>query len=120
MCNSDTVRRAFAAVEANDVDTYVSLFSDDAVYQAANFPPVIGPEGIRQFAASVMETFSRVTHDIKTMWEPGRDVVITEVVITYNRKDGKVTKVPCLYVIRLEGGKIKSLQAYLDISPAFA
>jgi ketosteroid isomerase-like protein len=118
--HSDTIRRAFAAVEANDVDTYVSLFTDDAVYQAANFPPVIGPEGIRQFAAPVMETFSRVSHDIKAMWEPERDVVIAEVMLTYNRKDGKVINVPCLDVIRLAGDKIKSLQAYLDLSPAFA
>jgi ketosteroid isomerase-like protein len=118
--NADTVRRAFAAVEANDVHTYVSLFTDDAVYQAANFPPVTGPEGIRQFAAPVMETFSRVTHDIKAMWEPERDVVIAEVVLTYHRKDGKVVKLPCLDVIRLDGGKIQSLQAYLDITPAFA
>jgi len=118
--NSDIVQRAFATVEANDVDTYVSLFTDDAVYQAANFPPVIGPQGIKQFAAPVMETFSRVTHDVKAMWEPERDVVIAEVLLTYHRKDGKVTELPCLDVIRLQGGKIKSLQAYLDISPAFA
>ena len=120
MSNPDTVRRAFAAVEANDVDTYVSLFTDDAVYQAANFPPVVGPEGIRQFAIPVMQTFLRVTHDIKALWEPEPDVVIAEVLLTYNRKDGKVTELPCLDVIRLQGGKIKSLQAYLDISPAFA
>jgi len=120
VANADTVRRAFAAVEANDVDTYVSLFTDDAVYQAANFPPVIGPQGIKQFATPVMETFSRVTHDVKAMWEPERDVVIAEVILTYHRKDGKVIELPCLDVIRLDGGKIKSLQAYLDISPAFA
>lgn len=120
MSNSDIVRRAFAAVEANDVDTYVSFFTDDAVYQAANFPPVVGPEGIRQFAVPVMETFSSVTHEIKAMWEPERDVVVAEVELTYNRKDGKVVKLPCLDVVRLEGDKIKSLQAYLDISPAFA
>ena len=120
MSNADIVRRAFAAVEANDVDTYVSFFTADAVYQAANFPPVVGTEGIRQFAAPVMETFSRVTHDIKAMWEPESDVVVAEVELTYSRKDGKVVKLPCLDVVRLDGNKIKSLQAYLDISPAFA
>jgi len=120
MSNIDTVRRAFAAVETNDVDTYVSLFTNDAVYQSANFPPAIGPEGIRQFATPAMERFSRVTHDIKAMWEPEKDVVITEVVLTYNRKDGKVIRLPCLDVIKFNSGKIKSLQAFLDLSPAFA
>ncbi len=119
MSNSDIVKRAFAAVEANDVNAYVSLFTDDAVYKAANFDQVIGPEGIRQFAAPVMQMFEKVTHDIKGMWEDG-NTVIAEVLLTYSRRDGKVVTVPCVDVIRFEGGKIKSLQAYLDISPAFA
>ena len=59
MSNSDIVKRAFAAVEANDVNAYVSLFTDDAFYKAANFDPVIGPDGIRQFAAPVMECSRR-------------------------------------------------------------
>jgi len=118
--NFDVVKRAFAAVEANDIDTYVSLFTDDAVYQAANFPPAIGPEGIRQFATPVMQTFERVTHDVKAIWEPEPGTVVAEVELTYNRRDGKVVKLPCLDVVRLQNGKIQLLQAYLDIAPAFA
>ena len=116
---SDLVKRMFAAAEANDVDTYVSYFTKDAVYKVGNFDPVIGPEGIRQFATPVLQTFSKVTHDIKNMWEVG-DTVIIELEVTYTRKDGKVTKLPCMDIIRFEGDKTKSLQAFLDVSPAFS
>jgi ketosteroid isomerase-like protein len=115
---SDLVNSMFAAVESNDVDTYVSYFTEDAVYKVGNFDPVIGPEGIRQFAAPVLQAFSKVTHDIKNMWEVG-DTVIIELEVTYTRKDGKVAKLPCMDIIRFEGDKVKSLQAYLDVSPAF-
>jgi ketosteroid isomerase-like protein len=117
--NADIVKRAFAAVEANDVNAYVSLFSDDAFYKAANFDPVIGPDGIRRFAAPVMEMFDKVTHDVHGMWEDG-NTVVAEVMLTYRRRDAKVVTVPCVDVIRLKGGKITSLQAYVDLGPVFA
>jgi ketosteroid isomerase-like protein len=116
---SDLVNKMFAAVEANDVDAYVSYFTEGAVYKVGNFDPVIGPEGIRQFATPVLQAFSKVTHSVKNMWEVG-DTVIIELEVTYTRKDGKVTKLPCLDIIRFEGDKAKSLQAFLDVSPAFS
>src|SRR5437868_11227570 len=111
--NTDLAKRAFAAVEANDIPGYVKFFAPDAVYKVANFPPVFGPEGIAQFAAPVVQMFSKVTHDIKALWEVD-DAVIVELTVTYNRKDGKVIKLPCLDIIRFSGDKIKSLQAYLE------
>jgi len=117
--NADIVKRAFAAVEANDIDTYVSLFTDDAFYKAANFDPVTGPEGIRRFAAPVMDMFEKVSHHVEGLWEDG-DTVIAEVMLTYRRRDAKVVTVPCVDVIGLRGGKINSLQAYVDLSPVFA
>ena len=38
--------------------------------------------------------------------------------LVYHRKDGKVVTVPCVDVIQLENGKVKSLRAYLDAAPA--
>lgn len=117
--NVELVKKAFAAVEANDIDSYVSMFTDDAIYTIANYPSVTGPEGIREFAKPIMQMFKEVTHDLKDMWEFG-DTVVCEMDITYTRNDGKVTTMPGLDVIQFENGKVKKLQAYIDASPAFA
>ncbi len=119
MSNVELTKQAFAAVEANDVDQYITMFTDDAVYQIANYPPVTGPEGISEFAKPVMQMFTKVTHDIKGIWEFA-DTVICEMDVTYTRNDGKVTTVPCLDIVHFENGKIKKLQAFIDASPAFA
>jgi ketosteroid isomerase-like protein len=66
-----------------------------------------------------MEMFEKVTHDVVGMWEDG-NTVIAEVMLTYRRRDAKVVTVPCVDVIKLRGDKIASLQAYVDLSPAFA
>jgi ketosteroid isomerase-like protein len=118
MSNVELVKKAFAAVEANDIDQYVSMFTDDALYKIANYPAVTGPQGIREFAKPVMQMFKTVTHDIKDMWEFG-DKVICEMDVTYTRQDGKVSTVPCLDIIQCEQGKVKRLQAFIDASPAF-
>jgi ketosteroid isomerase-like protein len=116
---TDLVKQMFDAVEANDVKKYVSYFTPNAVYKVSNLDPVVGPDGIAKFAAPVVENFSKVTHDVKNLWEEG-DTVIIELEVTYVRKDGKVTKLPCLDIIRFDGDKCRSLQAFIDVSPAFS
>ncbi len=115
----ELTKQAFAAVEANDVETYVSLFTEDAVYKIANFDAVVGPDGIRAFAKPVMDMFSKVTHDVRNMWEIG-DRVVCEMTVTYVRNDGKEVTVPCLDIIQFRGDKVCKLQAFIDASPAFS
>jgi ketosteroid isomerase-like protein len=115
----ESVKAAYAAVERNDVDTYVTFFSDDAVYKVGNFDPVVGHEGIRALALPLVDMFTSVTHDLKNLWRLD-DVVVCEMDITYSRKDGKVAIIPCVDVIRFDGDKVKELLAYLDPTPAFS
>ncbi len=116
---TELVKLAYEAVEANDVETYVTYFTDDATYKVANFDPVIGHEGIRALALPLIDMFNSVTHDVKNVWELG-DTVVVEMDITYNRKDGKVSVIPCVDVIHFAGDKVRELKAYLDPSPAFS
>ena len=115
----ETIERLFDAVHRNDVEAYVQCFAEDAEYKVANFPAVRGHKDIQAFGARITPMFERVLHDVKSTWQVG-DVCVSELDIAYHRKDGKVVKVPCLDFIRVENGKVKSLHAYLDATPAFA
>jgi ketosteroid isomerase-like protein len=117
--NIDLVKLAYAAVEVNNVDEYVSYFTDDAVYKVGNFDPAIGPEGIRALATPLVDMFTSVTHDVMNFWEFG-DTVVCELYVTYNRKDGKVARLPCVDVVHFANGKVRELKAYIDTSPAFS
>lgn len=46
----ESVKAAYAAVERNDVDAYVTYFTADAVYKVGNFELVTGHESIRALA----------------------------------------------------------------------
>ena len=108
----------FGAVDRRDLDAYLACFTEDAEYKAANIPAVYGHEAIREFGAKMIPIFEKVTHNIKTSWQQD-DTIVCELDLGYHRKDGKVVTVPCLDIIRLKDGKVKSLRAYLDATPAF-
>ena len=115
----DIVKRLFELALANDLDTYVTLFTEDAIYKAGNYEPAIGKKGIREFATPVMERFKTVDHEIKNIWQKD-NTVIAQVVVVYNRNDGKVFKIPVTNIIRFKGDKIHELRAFGDNSPAFS
>ena len=113
------IDRLFGAVGRNDLDAYLECFTEDAEYKAANIPAVFGHQAIREFGAQMIPLFEKVVHNIKNTWRKG-DTIVCELELVYiRRKDGKVTKVPCLDILRLKDGKVKSLRAYLDATPAF-
>jgi ketosteroid isomerase-like protein len=114
----EVIERLFDAVHRNDVPAYVKCFTEDAEYKIANFPPVYGQKDIEAFGARITPMFERVLHEVKHTWQVG-DTFVSELDVVYHKKDGKIVKVPCLDVIRVEGGKVKSLHAYLDANPAF-
>ncbi len=115
----DIVRRLMAAVELNASDEYVSYFTDDAVYKVGNAEAVVGPESIRRLAASVIHLIEKVSHDVKNIWELG-DTLICEMELRYLRKDGKTVTVPNLTIVRFEGDRVRSYQAFLDASSVFS
>jgi ketosteroid isomerase-like protein len=115
----DVVRRLMAAVELNASDEYVSYFTDDAVYKVGNAEAVVGPECIRRLAASVIHLIEKVSHDVKNIWELG-DTLICEMELRYLRKDGKTVTVPNLTIVRFEGERVRSYQAFLDASSVFS
>jgi ketosteroid isomerase-like protein len=119
MSGPELVRRLFTAAETNDVNDYVSHFTDDAVYQVGNNVPAIGPPGIRALVPAVQQAVESVRHDIQRVWEQP-DTVICQLEVVYRRKDGEAFRLPCLTVVRLRGDKVQHYQAFLDTSPVFA
>jgi len=115
---TEIVERLFDAVHRNDVPAYVKCFAEDAEYKIANFPSVFGRKDIEAFGAKITPMFDKVLHDVKQTWQVG-NTCVSVLDVVYHKKDGKIVRVPCLDVIRVENGLVKSLQAYIDATPAF-
>lgn len=115
----ETIERLFDAVHRNDPEAYGKCFTEDAEYKVANFPAAHGRKEIEAFGARITPMFDKVLHQVKGTWQVG-DTCVSELAVSYHRKDGKVVTVPCLDFIRIENGMVKSLHAYIDATPAFS
>jgi catechol 2,3-dioxygenase-like lactoylglutathione lyase family enzyme/ketosteroid isomerase-like protein len=113
------VQEMFDVGAAMDVEKYVSFYTEDALYQFGNSPPVFGPRGIKQSSAALMDTVSRVEHRIKRVWE-ANDSVVCDMDVTYTRRDGKVVTLPCCDILGFRGDKICEARIFMDIAPVFA
>ena len=113
------VDRLFGTVDAMDSKKFVSFLTEDARFKFGNADAVEGKEKIEQAVAGFFGTIGGLHHDVLNVWEhPG--VVVTELKVTYTRKDGRKVAVPCVNVFGMQGDKIKEYKIFIDISPVYA
>ena len=113
------VRDLFNAVDAMDSEKFVSFLTDDARFRFGNADAVAARDGIRKAVAGFFGTIGGLHHDILNVWEvPGS--VLTELRVTYTRKDGKKVELPCVNVFTMDGSKIRDYRIFIDIAPVYA
>ena len=100
------------------LDEYLSYFSEDCVYKVANQPSVSGLEALGQAAGHFRSLVKGVKHEILSL-HAFDDRVVCELIAHYTRNDGQEVSVPCLDLFTFSGGKIKTLQIFVDLSPVF-
>jgi ketosteroid isomerase-like protein len=116
----ELIRRMFLAGESMHVENFVEFFHDDALYQFSNFPLAYGPRGIIDSSQGFLAKVGAVDHHIKNLWKVSADTAVCEMDVTYTRHDGKAFTLPCCDTIRIQGGKVRELRIYMDITPVFA
>lgn len=115
---AELVKQLFSHGEAFDSEGFVTFFTDNPVYQFANFEPCLSKSAIAKSADDFFSRISAVYHDIKMIWEIA-DLVFVEMDVTYWRKDGSVITLPCSDIFRLEGNKFSELRIFMDVNPVF-
>jgi len=122
MSHSDTVRQLLKLQEASNIPEIIKLFDKDATYQFGNSPAAAGIDRIRQATASSSpDSIKTSTFDVKDLIELGDGVLVCEMEITYNMKDGRKIVLPCTDLFRFsDRGLIQELKIYMDASPLYS
>jgi 3-hydroxyisobutyrate dehydrogenase-like beta-hydroxyacid dehydrogenase len=102
-----TAEAYFAAVRAKDIDAFVALFAEDAVYSIPNGKTMTGPAEIREFQTMVFSSGS--PFPIPQGWFVGGDGVAVEVEARLG--DGSVRQTTNHYRFD-DAGKIRQLTVY--------
>jgi limonene-1,2-epoxide hydrolase len=109
----DVVRRFCAAWGAEDLDTIIGFFADDAVYHNIPLAPVVGPEQIR----ATIEGFSGGVESIEFRLDAiaaDGGTVLTERLDIFRFAGGQID-LPVMGTFEVVDGKIAAWRDYFDL-----
>ena len=114
----------FYALDALDTAAVMKLFADDATLRFGNAEPAVGREQVEATMTGFFAIIAGLHHETTGVWTgtwPGGEVKCIESDVTYIRHDGsQVGPLPVTTTLRLEGGRIRHYQIFMDASPVFA
>lgn len=117
--NREFVHAVFSAVDRQDAQAFAGFFAADAGFTFGNNPTVRGPAAIAAYCDQFYGALTGLSHETHDVWQDG-DAIIVPATVTYTRKDRSTVPLPCVSVLRMEGGKIRDYRVYMDINPLFA
>ena len=110
----------YAAMDAGDIDGFVSHLSEDVSLRSGNADPIIGRENARAASIQLYGAIGGMKHHFKEVWENG-DSVMLVADAEYTRLDGSIVSLPCVtHVHHRADGLVDSMHVFMDISPVFA
>lgn len=109
-----------AIVDRKQTDAYLSHYSEDASFTFGNNPPAVGHRAIRTLVDGIFTKLDSLSHDgLETHVTGDGNVVISSGVVTYTRRDGVRKSYPFSGTYKLQNGKIKNYQSYIDSHDLF-
>ncbi len=110
MSPEETVNAFCEALNA-DLESCLQYIADDCVYQNMPFPPVTGPEGVRETLAGFFKVVGPV--HIETIRQAAvGDYVTNERIDTFNPPGGKSFGLPVAGAFVVKDGKITEWRDY--------
>jgi ketosteroid isomerase-like protein len=109
----------YDAVDTMDEKRLASFLTENCIFVFGNAEPVIGRTAAADYSKGFMQMIAGIKHVLSNAWSvDGR--IISQVTVTYTRKDGKQMSFPAVTIWRMEGTQIADYRIYVDNSPLFA
>jgi len=112
---SELVTAFIRAVEAGDLDTAVSMVTDDVLYDNVPLGPVTGPEAMRRILSGGVSKAAERIEWVVTHQVGEGDVVMNERVDRF-LIDGQWLEIPLAGLFVLREGKIAVWRDYFDLA----
>ena len=109
----------FAAIDAQDMETFLGFLGDDIVFRFGSAEAVSGHDGVAEAVGGFFASIAGLKHTVQKVWS-GKDSVICEGEVCYTRHDGSELTVPFADSFDMRGDKISGYRIYIDISALYA
>ncbi len=116
---ASSMKELFEIIDRMDAPGFANAFTEGGRFRFGNNPTVSARDGIREAVDQFFSNLKGLRHEILDVWEAD-DVVISEVEVTYTRKDGQELLLPAATIGRRSNGLLEDYRIYMDVNPLFA
>lgn len=117
------VRSILAATDAQDFATLAELLTEDVHMTFGSAETTAGQAALFGGGTeleTLMQAVTGMRHEIHRLWTVDENIVVTEMTVHYERRDGNVVSLPCANTFRLRDGRVHDYRIYMDIAPVLA
>ena len=113
------VSKVYEAIDSMDEQGFANCLTENCTFVYANSDPVIGRANAAAASQSFLKLLAGIKHDLVNVWA-FENVIVSQVSVTYTRKDGSTLTIPAATIWKLQDKLIDECRIYADTSPLFA
>jgi ketosteroid isomerase-like protein len=112
------VSKVYEAIDSMDQQGFANCLTENCTFVFANSDPVIGRANAAAASQNFLNQLAGIKHRLLNVWA-FEDVIVSQISVTYTRKDGSTLTIPAVTIWKLQDRLIDECRIYLDISPLF-
>lgn len=109
---------AFAAVDTMDAEKMAIYLHEQCNFAFGNAPAVDGRAHVQAYVAGFYGMIAAIHHEIEDVWQV-EDRIISQLRVTYTRKDGSQLSCPAATIWQIREALIADYRIYVDNSSLF-
>jgi ketosteroid isomerase-like protein len=110
--------KVYQAIDSMDGQAFANCLTENCTFVFANSEPVIGRANAAAASQNFLNLLGGVKHRLLDAWAFD-DVVVSQVSVTYTRKDGSTLTIAAAAIWKLKGLLIDECRIYADASALF-
>jgi len=111
--------KVYQAIDSMEGRAFANCLTENFTFVFGNSDAVIGRASAAAAAQGFLNQIAGVKHHLLNAWAFD-DVVVSQVSVTYTRKDGSILTIAAASIWKLKDMLIDECRIYADVSPLFA
>ncbi|KAA1000896.1 nuclear transport factor 2 family protein [Paraburkholderia panacisoli] len=112
------VSKVYEAIDSMNEQGFANCLTENCTFVYANSDPVIGRANAAAASQNFLKLLAGIKHHLVNVWA-FEDVIVSQISVTYTRKDGSTLTIPAVTIWKLQDKLIDECRIYVDISPLF-
>lgn len=112
------VSKVYETIDAKNEQGFAKCLTENCTFVYGNNDPVVGRTNAAAASQAFLNMLGGIKHHLVDVWA-FENVIVSQVAVTYTRKDGSTLTIPAATIWKLQGELIDECRIYADSSLLF-